>query len=136
VVESPAGWTQVGIVQSGDGCASAGFFDLYTRVDRVRAFAIASRLTIQPESVSPTRIRGRFAVGRVVTCVRGRFIGSPARYAVGWMWVTPSGEPTRIIGRSWRHRVTRADRRHRVTCTVVAHNDGGTFAEQAEPLVP
>jgi hypothetical protein len=52
------------------------------------------------------------------------------------MWVAPSGDPTRIVGRSWRHSATRADRRHRLTCTVVAHNDGGTFAEQAEPLVP
>jgi hypothetical protein len=91
VVESPAGWTQVGIVQSGDGCASAGFFDLNTRVDRVRSFATASQLTIQPESVSPTRIRGRFAVGRVLTCVRGNFIGSPARYDAAWLWLTPSG---------------------------------------------
>jgi secreted trypsin-like serine protease len=136
VVESPAGWTQVGIIQSGDGCASPGFFDLYTRVDRVRAFATADPLTIQPESLSPTRIRGRFAVGRVLTCVRGRFIGSPARYDAAWLWVTPSGEPTRIVGRSWRHTVTRMDRRHRLTCTVFAHNDGGTFAEQAQPLVP
>jgi trypsin len=136
VVESPATWTQVGIVQGGDGCASGGFFDLYTRVDRVRAFALASPLTIQPESVSPTRIRGRFAVGQVLTCVRGRFSGSPARYAAAWTWVRPSGVPTQVVGRSWRHTVTRSDRRHRLTCTVVAYNDGGAFTEQAKPLVP
>jgi hypothetical protein len=136
VIESPAGWTEIGIVQSGDGCASPGYFDLYTRVDRIRAFALAPQLTIQPESVSPTRIRGRFAVGRVLACVPGRFSGSPARYAAQWMWVTPDGEPTYIVGQSWRHRVTRADRRHRLTCNVLARNAGGAFSQMAEALVP
>jgi secreted trypsin-like serine protease len=133
VIESPAGWTQLGIVQSGDGCASPGFFDLYTRVDRIRAFALAARPTIQPQSVSPTRIRGRFAAGRVLTCVRGGFAGSPARYGVAWTWVDDNGDPTRAVGGSWRHRVTRADRRHRLTCSVIARNAGGAFVEDATP---
>ena len=134
VVESPAGWTQVGIVQSGDGCASPGFFDIYTRVDRIRAFALAPKLTIQPEPTSRTRIRGRFAVGHALTCVRGQFSGSPAQYSAMWMWVTPDGEPTKFLGQSWRHRVTREDRRHRLTCSVMARNRGGAGAASAEPL--
>jgi hypothetical protein len=105
-------------------------------VDRIRGFALATRLTIQPEAVSPTRIRGRSAVGQRLTCVRGRFVGSPARYAAAWMWVTASGGPTRIVGGSWRHRVTRADRGHRLTCSVVARNAGGVFAEAAQPRLP
>jgi secreted trypsin-like serine protease len=134
VVESPAGWQQIGIVQSGDGCASPGFFDLYTRVDRIRAFALAPKLTIQPEPTSPTRIRGRFAVGQVLTCVRGHFTGSPARYSALWTWVTPDREPTKFVGQSWRHRVTREDRQHRLTCSVMARNEGGAGADSAEPL--
>jgi hypothetical protein len=40
VVGSDAAWLQVGIVQGGDSCASPGFYDLYARVDAVRAFAL------------------------------------------------------------------------------------------------
>jgi secreted trypsin-like serine protease len=80
VVESPAGWTQVGIVQGGDGCASKGYFDTFTRVDRIRGYALAPAPAVQPESISPTQIRGRFKAGRVLTCVRGRFAGHPTRY--------------------------------------------------------
>jgi secreted trypsin-like serine protease len=134
VVDRPAGWTQIGIVQSGDGCASAGFFDIYTRVDRIRAWALGARLTIQPEAITPTRIRGRFRVGQKLTCVRGRFAGSRASYAPAWLWVTADGEDIRAVGGSWHHRVTRADRRHRLTCDVVAHNAGGWFVQAAKPL--
>lgn len=136
VVDSPAGWTQIGIVQSGDGCASPGYYDLFTRVDRIRAFALAAAPVIQPESVTPTRIRGRFATGRILRCVRGRFAGSPARYSAGWAWVSGKGEPTRLLNLSWRHRVTRMDRLHRLTCIVAAQNRGGVFSDMADPLVP
>jgi trypsin len=136
VVESPAGWTQIGIVQSADGCASPGFYDIYTRVDRVRAFALASRLTIQPEAITPPRILGRFATGQVLTCVPGRYAGSPARYAAVWLWVTRGGQATHAAGRGFHHRVTPTDRRHRLTCLVGAHNDGGVFRSNAAPRVP
>jgi secreted trypsin-like serine protease len=39
-VETPTGWLQVGIVEGGDACAAAGYYDLFTRVDRIRAFAL------------------------------------------------------------------------------------------------
>jgi secreted trypsin-like serine protease len=136
VIESPAGWTQIGIVQGGDGCAALGYYDTFTRVDRIRAFALAATPTIQPESLSRTRIRGRFRTGHLLRCLRGRFKGSPAHYAAMWMWVSSDGDPTRFVGASWRHRVTRDDRRHHLTCTVVAQNRGGAYSEMAEPLAP
>jgi hypothetical protein len=127
------GWTQVGIVQSGDGCASAGYYDIFTRVDRVKSFALAPHPTIQPESISPTRIRGRFAPRHTLTCVPGRFIGSPSRIRVFWVWVDANDLPRKFIGTGRRHRVTRTDRRRRLTCAANASNAGGSFTEFATP---
>jgi secreted trypsin-like serine protease len=42
LVGSEGAWLQVGIVQGGDSCASPGYFDLYARVDAVRAFALGT----------------------------------------------------------------------------------------------
>jgi hypothetical protein len=51
------GWVQVGIVETGDGCASPGFYDIFTRVDRISAFARGSGLTQQPYPLTRPRLR-------------------------------------------------------------------------------
>jgi len=42
VVGSDGAWLEVGIVFGGDGCASPGYYDMYTRADQVRAFALGT----------------------------------------------------------------------------------------------
>jgi len=42
VVGGPGSWLDVGVLQGGDACASRGYYDLYTRVDKISAFALGA----------------------------------------------------------------------------------------------
>ena len=48
VVGGPGSWLDVGILKGGDGCASRGYYDLYTRVDRISAFALGPLAAAKP----------------------------------------------------------------------------------------
>lgn len=41
-VQTVTGWVQVGIVEGGDSCAARGYYDLFTRVDRIRDWALGA----------------------------------------------------------------------------------------------
>ena len=72
VVGGPAGWLDVGVVAATDSCAARGYFDLYTRVDRISGFALARGLTAQPDPVRRPTVTGRLRAGRIVRCSPGR----------------------------------------------------------------
>jgi secreted trypsin-like serine protease len=67
VVNGPAGWLQVGIVIGGDACASRGYYDLYTHVDQIAAFA-AGRLSNR--RTPATRTRAKTVNGRPIRELR------------------------------------------------------------------
>jgi secreted trypsin-like serine protease len=123
VVGTAAGWLDVGIVAGGDACASRGYYDVFTRVDRVRAFALGALAAVQPDPVRRPRIVGRLAVGARVRCTRGAWRGTPARLTV--RWTRPAAGRRRIVGRHWSYTVRAADARHGLRCTVTATNRGG-----------
>jgi secreted trypsin-like serine protease len=64
-------WLQVGIVQGGDSCASPGYYDLYARVDAIRAFALGPMRQV-------TRQRHSRRVGSNLTAARKRAGRPPA----------------------------------------------------------
>jgi secreted trypsin-like serine protease len=134
VVGGPDAWLQVGILQGADSCAAAGYYDLYTRVDRVGTFALGTDPTSQPDPVARPRIRGRLVAGARVRCTRGRWRGGPARFSERW---TRLGDRSgHGIGDGTSHRLTARDVRRGVTCTVTATNRGGFNTVAAEPLRP
>jgi secreted trypsin-like serine protease len=128
VVGAAGNWLQVGIISGGDACASPGYYDLLTRVDRISAFALAPRPTEQPDPVARPSVTGRFAVGARVRCARGRWRGSPARFSV--RWVRFHGQ---TVGTGAVRRLSARDVSHGVTCVVTARNRGGVNTIAASP---
>jgi secreted trypsin-like serine protease len=132
-VETPAGWLQVGIVETGDACAAPGFYDIYTRVDRISAFARRSGLTQQPYPLAAPRVRGKLKAGARVRCASGRWANRPASYTYTWYRLS-SGRP--LAFSDVRHKVTHADAESGLTCSVLAINAGGYYEAYAAPLTP
>jgi secreted trypsin-like serine protease len=130
VVAGPGGWLDVGIDEAGDACAARGYFDLFARVDRVSAFALAPNPTAQPDAVTRPRVAGRLVVARRVRCLHGRWRGRGVRYAVRWQRLG-SG---RVVGRGELHRVTARDAARGLRCTVTGSNRGGRRTVAARPL--
>jgi secreted trypsin-like serine protease len=134
VVGGPESWLNVGIDVAGDACGAPGYFDLYTRVDRVSGFALGGTLTVQPDLAVPPRITGRLRAGALVRCMYGRWRGDRATFSVQWRRLGPRSQ--RILGRHRRYRLSRRDARAGVTCTVTASNRGGRVTAAARPLRP
>jgi len=132
-VETPTGWVQVGIVETGDGCASPGFYDIFTRVDRISAFARRSGLTQQPYPLTRPRVRGKLKAGARVRCASGRWANRPTTYVYSWYRYGVT-RPLPDVKAS--HRLTRADAENGITCTVLAFNSGGYYEAGAAPLTP
>ena len=128
VVRGPAGWLDVGVVAATDSCAARGYFQLYTRVDRISGFALAG-LTGQPDPIRRPTITGRLAARRVVRCTRGGWRGDPARFSFRWRRL---GDPRATVrGRRPRYRLTRRDARRGVSCAVTGANRGGRVTVKA-----
>jgi hypothetical protein len=132
VVGGPGSWLSVGIDVAGDACGAPGYFDLYTRVDRISGFALGHSLTAQPDPVVAPRIAGRLKEDAVVRCSYGRWNGDRATFSVEWRRL--GAPPRRVIGHGLRHRLNRHDARAGVTCRVTASNRGGRVTATARPL--
>ncbi len=132
VVGEPDAWLAVGIVTGSDSCAPRGYYDLYTRVHRIRRFAVRASTAVQPDPLSRPRIRGALVAGRHVRCRHGHWGGSAARFSVRW---TRPGS-TRALGRGPTYRVRRRDARRGLRCVVTAVNRGGRNVIAARPLLP
>ena len=132
-VETPAGWVQVGIVETGDACASPGFYDIYTRADRISAFARRSGLTQQPYPLAAPHVRGKLKAGARVRCASGRWANRPRTYVYTWYRLS-SGRSLAVS--DVRHTVTHADAESGLTCSVLAINAGGFYEAYAAPLTP
>jgi Trypsin len=122
-VATASGWLQVGITETGDACAAQGFFDIFTRADRVAAFARRANLTIQPYPTAPPRVVGRLVAGTRVSCAHGRWANRPSSYGVRWLEVET--QDPKLVGYGDRHRVSTADVDHGLACEVTAGNAGG-----------
>jgi len=135
VVPDGPGWLEVGIVQSGDACGERRYFDTYTRVDALRGFPLRRHLVLQPDPAVPPRIHGRLVAGHLLRCTRGRWRGSPARYAFRWARV--AHRRIRRFGRPGRvHRVSAIDAHRGIACLVTARNAGGVNRALSRPLLP
>jgi hypothetical protein len=134
VVGGPDSWLDVGIDVGGDSCAAPGYFDLYTRVDRISGFALGATLTVQPDPVTPPRVSGRLEAGARVRCMYGHWRGSRASFSVRWRRLET--RPYRVLGHHRRYRLNRRDASSGVTCSVTAANRGGRITMTARPLRP
>jgi peptidoglycan/xylan/chitin deacetylase (PgdA/CDA1 family) len=74
----------------------------------------------RPNHRARPQIGGRARVGRKLVCTRGRWLGSPTRYAFTWR---RNGKL--IVGRGASYRVRPADRGHAIRCSVTARNAKG-----------
>jgi trypsin len=130
VVGQPGAWLQVGIVQGGDNCGDEqGFYDLYTRVDRIAAFAARPNLVEQPYALGSPRIRGHLKDGAHLRCVSGTWAGSPAELL--FVWTRLGSDGTAVVGTGATHRVSHRDVLDGVTCGVQAINRGGYGTAEA-----
>jgi secreted trypsin-like serine protease len=131
-VQTATGWMQIGIVLGGDGCAEAGYYDLYTRVDRINAFANrpSAKLTFQPYPTKAPVARGHLKVGAHVSCVNGAWANHPSRFY--WYWQRESTDAEPQLGR--HHIVTQADVNDGLSCAVGAANAGGSYTAYSAPL--
>jgi secreted trypsin-like serine protease len=131
VVAAPGGWLDVGIVNGGDACAARGYFDLFARVDRISAFALAPSLTPRPENIVPPSLLGRVGAGRTMRCTHGRWRGRPTRFLVRWTRL--HDRSGRVLSRRTTYRLTARDARRGVTCSVTGQNAGGRSTTTARP---
>jgi hypothetical protein len=131
-VQTATGWMQIGIVLGGDGCAEAGYYDIYTRVDRINAFANrpSAKLTFQPYPTTPPAARGKLKAGAHVSCLNGSWANHPTHFDIAWQRLARNALPE--SGR--RHIVTQADVNDGLTCEVRASNAGGFYTAIAVPL--
>jgi trypsin len=134
VVGGPDAWLDVGIVVGGDACAAPGYFDLYTRVDRISGFALGATPTVQPDPVTVPRVSGRLKAGARVRCLYGHWRGSRASFSVRWRRLGTHAH--HVLGHRRRYRISRRDARSGVTCSVTAANRGGRITRTARPLRP
>jgi len=72
VVATSSGPLDVGIVVGNTGCAARGYFDLYTRVDAIRSFALGVRSASQPDVVIAPRADNRAQPRRSAMFLDGR----------------------------------------------------------------
>jgi len=134
-VQTPTGLMQIGIVLGGDGCAEPGYYDLYTRVDRISAFAHRAKLTLQPWATSPPRLRGRLRKGTRVTCETGTWADHPTGFNYSWFRIGET-RPVPLLDAGRRHRVTAADAESGLICGVTGSNAGGSSGALSRPLLP
>jgi Divergent InlB B-repeat domain len=89
------------------------------------------RADLRPALRARPRLRGRPLVGAVLSCTRGSWGASPARYAFVWR---RDGKPAGIGA---RYRVRAADRGHALRCRVTVANAAGTAtADSAAVRIP
>jgi trypsin len=121
VIQTPAGWLDVGILHGGDACAEVGYYDLYVRAEAIRGFALGIALARQPEAAARPRVSGHITAGARVSCSLGRWRGDAKRFVVQW---TRAGTKT-VLARGRAYTLTARDARRGVRCTVVASGPGG-----------
>jgi secreted trypsin-like serine protease len=134
VVGGPDSWLDVGIDVAGDACGAPGYFDLYTRVDRISGFALGTAPTVQPDPVARPRVTGHLTAGARVRCVSGRWRGSHASFSVRWRRLNTRSH--HIVGRHRSYRLSKRDVKTGVNCSVTAANRGGRVTVLARPLRP
>lgn len=127
---SPAGGVHlVGIVSSGNGCAST-YPGIYTRVgkDSIRAFLLAP---LAPLNLSAPAVQGSAVVGQTVSCATGSWAGATAldqRFLVSGREVVPFGGTSYLL--------TAADLGQTVTCQVRGSSAGGTATADSPAIGP
>ena len=129
VVRSGDSWVDVGILSGGDGCASRGFYDLYTRVDAISEFALRPDVVARPEPERRPRVVGALVRGRRLRCSRGHWAGDAARFA--YRWTRAGGRSDAVLGRRPAYRLKRGDARAGLRCEVTAANAGGRMTAVA-----
>jgi secreted trypsin-like serine protease len=126
VVQGPAGWVDVGVLSGGDSCATPGYYDLYTRVATIRDWALGTFPSARTTRLAPPRVAGRLAAGAVVRCRH------PRRTGVTVHWRRLADRSGQTVGRGRRHRLSAAEARSGITCTVTTNRRSAT----ARPLRP
>lgn len=126
---------QLGVVSwGGDRCGADHLPSVFADVARYRDFIADPSPTWAPIRTGKgvARISGSARAGRTLSClIRGYVAQRGALIDYAWV-IVPSGRGgdrrPRLVGRGRTHRVSRAERNHRLACVVSASNAGGFVA--------
>lgn len=121
---------QLGVVSWGGNCGADHRPSVFADVALYRDFITDPNPTWAPTKTGTAKISGTPRVGRKLTCSAPSYTpetGAKVGYTWKFVGVGRSGyhRPT-PVGHGKTHKVTRADRNHRLACFVDATNDGGS----------
>ena len=131
----PHQYVLAGLVDSGIGCAQAGFPGIYTRLANsdLQAF-LNSDPPAAPSRSTPTTLSGGTSVGQTLTCASGSWSGSPN---FTYQFFKSSGTALTPASPTATYTVQASDISSRIQCEVEAKNDGGFgFGESNLVTIP
>jgi secreted trypsin-like serine protease len=128
----------LGLVDSGIGCAQAGFPGIYTRLvnPELQSFLNNPSLPDAPSQNSATTLSGAGAAGQTLTCATGDWSGSPS-FTYQFFRLGSSAPLTNASPTGNTYTIQQSDVGTRIQCEVQASNGGGYgFGESNSVLVP
>ena len=137
VTGSAGGYTLLGLVDSGIGCAQAGFPGIYTRLVNagLQTFLSQSDPTPAPSQTSAATLTGGNSAGQTLTCSSGDWSGSPT--FTYQFFRQGSGGPLTDATSTNTYTIQQSDVGTRIQCDVEAENAGGYgFGDSNSVLVP
>jgi len=143
VTGSAGSYVLLGLVDSGIGCAQAGFPGIYTRLANsdLQTF-LNSDPPPAPSQSTATTLSGGASPGQSLTCASGSWSGSPN---FTYQFFNSAGTALTPASPTATYTVQASDISSRIQCEVEATNDGGfgfgesnlvTIATQTQPPPP
>jgi secreted trypsin-like serine protease len=138
-LNDPSTFKLAGLVDSGNGCAQAGFPGIYNRISNpnFQTF-IAERATLPPAPVENTapQLSGGNAPGDLLTCTSADWTGQSGPLL--YQFVNTSGQSlTPLSADGTSYTIQQTDYSTTIQCRVKASNQGGFgFARSAGRFVP
>jgi secreted trypsin-like serine protease len=133
----PNDYVLAGLVDSGQGCAQAGFPGIYDRMSNIALQSFATTAHPQaPRRTSPTTISGGNAPGQTLTCSSGGWSDNSASLTYQFFRQS-SGAALTSASPTTTYTIQASDIGSRILCEVQATNDGGYgFSDSAGVFIP
>jgi secreted trypsin-like serine protease len=129
-------FTLVGLVDSGEGCAQAGFPGIYDRLssDAFQTFLATDRAQA-PEQTTSTTMTGGNQPGDTLTCDAGQWDDPSA--TIEYQFVNTAGADLTLLGPTNTYTIQPSDLGTSIVCEPKVSNDGGYgFGRSSARFVP